>query len=263
MSQQPIIVAPDKFKGSASASEAARALATGILQEHSCALVEEHLIADGGEGTVALLLDQGCARRQSWVTGPLGQQVLAAWAVRGDTAVIEAASACDLHLLPDGPTVDTARNATTDGVGQLIQKAIDSGMTRIVVGVGGTASADGGAGATRHIQSERNLGVLVQVACDVQNSLLGPSETAQVYSPQKGADAATVRVLEERLIGWSQYRRTIDGRSLVDLPGTGAGGGLRGYHARVPIAALHRSEHHEGPSAEGLHLQPRADRGGR
>jgi glycerate kinase len=221
-----VVVAPDKFKGSVTAADAAAALAGGILRSAPSAQVERHPIADGGEGTVDLLLAHGWEPRSAQVEGPLGGTVTAQWARLGDTAVLEAAAACGLGLLPGPPTPATALAASTTGVGQLLEAALDDGATRLLVGIGGTASTDGGAGAVAAVRAERWGGVRLEVACDVRNPLLGPSGAAAVYGPQKGADPGTVTLLEERLAGWSETLRARTGRAVADQPGTGAGGGL-------------------------------------
>lgn len=224
-----VVVAPDKFKGSATAAEVAEALARGIRASAPDVRLECHPIADGGEGSVDLLLGHGWEARSAEVEGPLGDPVTARWARCGDVAVVEAAAACGLSLLPGDPDVASALAATTTGVGQLLAAAREAGSTRIVVGIGGTASTDGGEGAVRalhavHADSWRD--VTLQVACDVRNPLLGPHGAAAVYGPQKGADPSTVRVLEARLAAWADTLAAETGRDLATAPGAGAGGGL-------------------------------------
>jgi glycerate kinase len=230
-----VVVAPDKFKGSATATEVASALARGIARTAPGARVERHPIADGGEGTVDLLLGHGWETRSTIVRGPLGTPVVGRWARRGDTAVVEAAEAIGLALLPGPPTPRTALESSSAGVGELLERALEPGVTRIVVGIGGTASTDGGRGAVAAVlgdaapgpsRPERWADVRLEVACDVRNPLLGPSGAAAVYAPQKGADEATVRVLEARLADWSTALARGTGRHLVEAPGAGAGGGL-------------------------------------
>src|SRR3954463_2077343 len=141
-----VVLAPDKFKGSLSAPEAVAALARGLRRAVPAVRLVEHPIADGGEGTVDMVLAHAFRPVSREVTGPLGRPVTARYALRDDTAVVEMAAAAGLGLLPDGPDDDTARTATTYGVGQLIRDALDRGARRIVLGIGGSATTDGGRG---------------------------------------------------------------------------------------------------------------------
>src|SRR5690606_7930830 len=170
-------------------------------------------IADGGEGTVDLAIRAGFHPVQAEVAGPLGEVVSATYALRGTEAVLEASSAAGLQLLPGKPDPETAWAAGTRGVGDLILHAVDRGARRVVVGVGGSASTDGGFGALERLglvpaASPGDTATLVQrnrlrnvefiVACDVDNPLLGADGAASVYGPQKGADRITLDRLEER-----------------------------------------------------------------
>src|SRR3954468_24319908 len=141
-----VVLAPDKFKGSLTAGEVADALARGLRRALPAVRVREHPIADGGEGSVEMVLAHGFAPVSREVRGPLGAPVTATYALRGDTAVVEMAAAAGLALLPAGPDDATARTATTHGVGELIADALDRGARRIVLAVGGSATTDGGAG---------------------------------------------------------------------------------------------------------------------
>ena len=143
-----IVVAPDKFKGSVTAHEAAEQLAAGILDARPDAHVDILPVADGGEGTLDAALGAGFERHELRVTGPVGTPVTAAWARRGDEAVVEMALASGLAALPhrDGRPVLAPRTATSRGTGELVAAALDAGCTRVVLGVGGSASTDGGAG---------------------------------------------------------------------------------------------------------------------
>ncbi len=241
-----VVVAPDKFKGSLEAAEVAAIVASRVRRHSPEADVVEHPIADGGEGTVALALEHGFEAVTAEVTGPLGASVRACYAMRGQVAVIEMASAAGLGLLPGPPTPDTLRRATTYGVGELVLDAVDRGATRVVVGVGGSATTDGGAGAVEALGidvaqlgrppvktgvgrdglAERLQGVELVVACDVDNPLLGPSGAAQVYGPQKGADSALVDQLEDRLQDWADRVATRTGQDHREASGAGAAGGL-------------------------------------
>lgn len=222
-----VVVAPDKFKGSLSADEVASTVAA-VLERAPGTEVVRHPVADGGEGTVDLALAAGFRPVTVTVTGPLGGPVEATFALRDRMAVLEMASAAGLALLPDGPSPATARGATTYGVGQLVLAAMDRGATRIVVGAGGSATTDGGAGAVEALAREesRLADVDLVVACDVDNPLVGPSGAAAVYAPQKGAAPAAVEALEERLLDWADSVAAATGRDLRHLPGVGAAGGL-------------------------------------
>lgn len=257
-----IVVAPDKFKGTLSAGQAAAAMATGVRQVIADARVDLHPIADGGEGTVAAFVAAGATEVRTRVAGPLGAAVTAVWARRGPAAVVEAAQANGLDLLT--PTPATALAATTDGVGQLIHAVLDAGCTELVLGIGGSATTDGGTGMARSLGvrfldgSGRDLGapaggldrlaivdasgldprvwgLAVTVACDVDNPLTGPTGAAAVYGPQKGAGAGEVAMLDTGLARLAAVLRTTDpatlpgGDRVADVestPGAGAAGGL-------------------------------------
>ncbi|MGY1743345.1 MULTISPECIES: glycerate kinase [unclassified Blastococcus] len=250
-----VLVAPDSFKGSLTAAEAAAALARGLRRGAPDADVVEHPVADGGEGTVDLVLRHGFAPVPARVAGPLGSPVEAAFAVRGDTAVVEAAAAAGLGRLPGPPDDATARTATTAGVGQLLAAALDAGARRVVLGVGGSATTDGGAGAVAALGARLRTGggtpvgpggaglldldrlepggldprlgdAELLVACDVDNPLTGPAGAAAVYGPQKGAGPDTVALLERALTRCADVAAAATGRDLRDLPGAGAAGGL-------------------------------------
>ncbi|GAA2562619.1 glycerate kinase [Mycolicibacterium diernhoferi] len=262
-----IVVAPDKFKGSATAADVAAALAAGLREVTSRRIVE-FPIADGGEGTVDMMIGRGFTPVHCTVPGPLQRPVTATYALHGSTAVIEAAAANGLALLgPGGPTSTTARTACTLGVGALLRDALDRGARRIVLGVGGSATTDGGAGllvglgarlldvhgdplypsgddlAHAHAVDLDRLdprlrGADLVVACDVDNPLTGPSGAASVYGPQKGADPATARALDAALGRWADIVARHTGRDLRDHPGVGAAGGLAFALAAVLGARL-------------------------
>lgn len=249
-----VVVAPDKFKGSLTANEAARIIGSVLKQRAPEAVVVEHPVADGGEGTVDLALRSGFARIVRRVIGPLGSPVPAAYALRQREAVIELASAAGLGLLPGEPDDHTAACSSTYGVGVLIGDALDRGAQRIVLGVGGSASTDGGAGLLMALgarvldRHERLVGpggaalltaasldvsrldprlrdADLVIACDVDNPLVGPRGAARIFSPQKGASMTTVGTLEQALTHWSAL---VSGEVDVDLasePGAGAAGG--------------------------------------
>jgi glycerate kinase len=251
-----VVVAPDKFKGSLSAAEAADALARGLRRGMPGVRVVEHPIADGGEGTVEMVLRHGFRAVTLAVQGPMGAPVTATYALRGETAVVEMAAAAGLDRLPGGaPDDSAARTASTYGVGELIRDALDRGARRVVLAVGGSATTDGGAGmvaalggrlstASGPVRPEGGAGLLaverldldgldgrlaeatVVVACDVDNPLTGPSGAAAVYGPQKGAAAPTVELLDRALGRWADVVAAATGRDLRERPGAGAAGGL-------------------------------------
>jgi glycerate 2-kinase len=251
-----VVVAPNAFKGSLSALDAAKAISDGILAVLQDAEIFLLPIADGGDGTVdALVAATGGKRKVARVRGPLGAPVDAEYGLidAGKTAVIEMAKASGLALVPHdqrNPAV-----ATTYGVGELLQHAYDAGARRFIVGIGGSATNDGGAGmaqalgyhlldeqgqelppgglALRHLARIHVGGVhtdwkqaRVEVACDVTNPLTGPSGASAVYGPQKGATPDMVAELDaalKRLAGVIRRDLEVD---VEHLPGAGAAGGL-------------------------------------
>ncbi|MDQ4502445.1 glycerate kinase [Sinomonas sp. ASV322] len=257
-----IVLAPDKFKGSLTAPEVAEALADGIrgeLPEAELVLVP---VADGGVGTVSAALGAGFSPRRARVSGPTGQPLTAEFAVdpaRG-RAVVEMAAASGLDALPGG--VKDARNATSLGTGQLIRAALDAGAREIVLGVGGSACTDGGAGMLQGLGArftddagnelplggaalariaEADLGGLdarldaaqLILAADVDNPLLGDRGAAAVFGPQKGATPSDVVELDAALARFADVLGAALGSRAVaakDAPGAGAAGGV-GYAA--------------------------------
>lgn len=208
-----LLAAPDKFRGTLTAREAAAAIAAGAERAGWTAV--ELPLADGGEGTLDVL---GGGNRHTLVSGPLGDPVDAAWRLEEDgTALIEAALACGLTLA-GGPEGNDPLRATSRGVGELIGAAVAEGAERIVVTVGGVASTDGGAGATEAVPHP--LFVPLEVACDVDARFL---DAADVFAPQKGATPEQVQLLRERL----------EKLVVPDLPGSGAAGGLAGGLAAI------------------------------
>lgn len=220
-----IVVAPDKFKGTATAAAAADALAAGLrgLGHH----VVCRPMADGGEGTLEAL---GGANRTTTVTGPLGDPVEASWRLAGRVAVIEMARASGLGLVGGREGNDPVA-ASTYGTGELIATAVDAGARHVIVGVGGSATTDGGLGALRAMYPlQRYRGITLQVACDVR---LGFVDAARVFAPQKGASAAQVELLERRLERLVQVYAEEYGVDVSGLEGAGAAGGLAGGLACV------------------------------
>lgn len=221
MSTPVLIAAPDKFRGSLSAPAVAAAMVAGA---RSAGWEGRALpLADGGEGTLEAL---GGANRRTVVTGPVGRPVVAAWRLDGQSAVIEAAAAAGLDLAGGKPKNNPVE-ATTYGVGELIAAAIAAGAREIIVGVGGSASTDGGLGAISALGGHpfSDLGVSVAVACDVTTTFL---DAARVFAPQKGADAAQVRLLAERLASTATHYRVRFGIDVTGMAGGGAAGGLAG-----------------------------------
>jgi len=262
-----VVVAPDKFKGSLAASEVAARVAAGLAAGGFAGEAELLPVADGGDGTVAAAVSAGFRRVEIGVRGPVGKNVTASYALRGDTAVIEAAQACGLTLLPPGCLAPLT--ATSRGVGELILTARRMGAKRIVLGVGGVATTDGGAGmlqalgarltdvkgrelppggadlarlAALDLSGLRDLsGVEFLLASDVDNPLLGPSGAAAVYGPQKGASPSEVEVLESGLRQWADLAEAEVGlpRPARDAPGAGAAGGI-GFAALLFLGARMR-----------------------
>lgn len=217
--------APDKFRGTASAAEAAAAIAAGVRDAGgTCSEVP---MADGGEGTLDAL---GGANRSTLVSGPLGDPVDAGWRLDGTTAVIESARASGLAVV-GGPDANDATAASTYGTGELISAAIDAGARRILVAVGGSASTDGGFGALRALYPTQRLrGIELVVACDVRTRFV---DAAEVFAPQKGATPAQVQLLRRRLERLVLDLRTEHDVDVAELPGAGAAGGLAGGLAAV------------------------------
>jgi glycerate kinase len=252
-----ILIAPDKFKGSLTAVEAAAAIAEGALRVYPDAIATQFPVADGGEGTLEAAVAAGYEERINAVVGPILAPVGAAWALRkdgagGGTAVIETAQASGLAQME--PTPENSLRAHSYGCGQLIAAALDAGATEIVLGVGGSAMTDGGSGALRALglkpldvrgnvvplgggsladvvsidTSEldpRLSAVTFRIAVDVQNPLYGNTGAAYVFGPQKGADAAAMENLDVGLRNWASLLREATGRD-VNVPGAGAAGGF-------------------------------------
>lgn len=247
-----VLIAPDKFKGSLTAAQVADALAEGIGETSSWWCPRRLPIADGGDGTVAAAVAAGWTPVSIDTVGPTGQPSAAVYARRGASAVVELASGVGLTALPGGRP-DPLR-ASTFGLGIVIAHALDKGARNIVVGIGGSASTDGGTGLLRalgaHIYDADGRDVRLgggalctasrldltglhpaartahfQVATDVDNPLLGPRGAAHNYGPQKGASAADVEVLEVAMAQWARVVSDAVGADLAGRPGAGAAGG--------------------------------------
>ena len=217
-----LLAAPDSFKGTASASEVAAAVA-GAASELGWD-TDECPLSDGGEGFLEIFARGGGELRRSVVTGPLGHPVQAEWRMVGDLAVVESARASGL-VAAGGAEHNDPVAATSRGTGELVAAAVGAGAMRVIVGVGGSAMTDGGLGALEAIDEAGGLGgAEVLVACDVKVRFV---EAARVFGPQKGASPVQVDLLEDRLKALAnRYRRR--GVDLTDLPGAGAAGGLAG-----------------------------------
>jgi glycerate 2-kinase len=250
-----VVVAPNAFKGSLTASQAAAAMARGVRDVFPEAQVVEVPVADGGDGTVDALVS---AQRGTYLTagveGPLGDPVKATYGLidSGRTGVVELASASGLTLISDERR--DPRIASTYGFGQLLMAVRDAGASKVIAGIGGSATNDGGAGMAQALgyrlldaagaelprggaalaglaridpssfdQGWRSVNVMV--ACDVTNPLLGPEGASAVYGPQKGADEAAVRELDTALANFAAVIERDIGKRVADVPGAGAAGG--------------------------------------
>jgi glycerate kinase len=266
-----VIVAPDKFKGSLTATAVAASVAAGLRRAAADLEVVQNPVADGGDGTLEAALDAGYARVPVQVSGPLGDPVDTAYAVRDGTAVVEMADACGLVRMPPGQLAPL--KASSAGLGEVVRAALDAGCARVVVGIGGSASTDGGAGmlgalGARFLDADGvdlplgggaltrldrvDLSGLhpgldraeVVLATDVDNPLLGPRGAAAVYGPQKGASPADIEVLDAALALLSQVLGTATGAGsrghpAATLPGAGAAGGV-GFAALAVLGASAR-----------------------
>jgi glycerate kinase len=253
-----IVVAPDSFKGTLTAADAADAIARGVLRAAPGAEVLTRPVADGGEGTVAAALRAGFRPRTATVTGPDGRPVTATFAVDGGTAVVELAAAAGIGLLPTPAPL----TATTRGVGELLLAALDAGARRVVLGLGGSATTDAGAGLLQALgvrlldadgrdvppggaglarldridvgtRDRRLHGLEVLVATDVDNPLTGPAGAAAVYGPQKGATPEQVAELDAALARFAAVVRRDLGIDLEGQPAMGAAGGTAAGVAAV------------------------------
>ncbi len=215
-----VVAAVDKFRGTATAAEVAAAIGHACWElGHDCV---EIAVADGGEGILDAL---GGPNRTTTVTGPLGDPVDAPWRLHRRVAVIEMALASGLQLA-GGAEGNDPMAASTTGIGELIDRALDLNAQRIVVGLGGSATTDGGLGAIRAITAPHRLrGVELLVACDVTTRF---TDAAKVFGPQKGASPAQVELLTRRLERLADVYREQYGVEIIDLPGSGAAGGLAG-----------------------------------
>jgi glycerate kinase len=221
------LVCPDKFKGTLTAADAAGAMSEGLRRAGFDEIAALPL-ADGGEGTLdALVAARGGSRRRVTVTGPLGDPVDAEWALLpGGVAVVEMAQASGLALVP---RVRDPLRASTRGTGELIAAAIRAGAKRVIVGVGGSATTDGGLAALEALGWSLHA-VPVTVACDVTTPFL---DAAKVFAPQKGASDAQVSLLTRRLASLAEQYQQRTGVDVRPMSGAGAAGGLAGGLAAI------------------------------
>jgi glycerate 2-kinase len=247
-----VVLAPDKFKGSLTAAEVAAAVAAGMLDVVPGVETIMLPVADGGDGTVAAALSAGFDKIIVDAVGPTGERMQAPYALDGDRAVVELAAVVGLSMLPGGRL--DPMGASTYGLGLVIADAIRRGATTIVLGLGGSASTDGGAGMVQALGARlldvhgRDLAhggdhlvhldrldlaplratlgaATIIVATDVDNPLLGPRGAAAVFGPQKGASPPQVAELEQGLRHWSQLVSDATGREDAERTGAGAAGG--------------------------------------
>ena len=226
-----VLVAPDCYGDSLTAVEAAAAIAAGWAAARPADTLVLAPQSDGGPGFVDVLAERLGGLQTATVRGPLDRDVTAQWVLHEDTAYIECAQACGLALLGGPPTVRTALDTGSFGVGQLVDAALAAGARRVVVGLGGSACTDGGRGLVDALgglaSAHRRLADTdLIVASDVEHPLLGPMGAAAVFGPQKGADPATVALLEQRLTAWAHELESVAGRDVAVEPGAGAAGGL-------------------------------------
>lgn len=251
-----VLVAIDSFKGSLTSLQAGNAVKEAVMQLDDRAKVYVRPVADGGEGTVeALITGLGGKTVDITVTGPLGAPVKAQYGILpdGKTAVIEMSAAAGITLIPEEQR--DPMKATTFGVGELIRDALDRGCRSFIIGIGGSATNDGGVGmlsalgfqfldkAGNDIPSgvagleklssiclgnalPQLKGCTFRVACDVTNPLCGPLGCSAVFGPQKGADAEMIRKMDKWLQGYAQLAAQVSEKADSQYPGVGAAGGL-------------------------------------
>jgi glycerate kinase len=261
-----IVVAPDKFKGSLPATQVAAAIAAGLHAGRPGAEVVTIPVADGGEGTVDAAVAAGFERVPVTAAGPAGDPVRASYARRGEVAVVELAGVCGLARLPGGRPAPLT--ASSFGAGEVLRAALEAGGQRIILGVGGSASTDGGAGLLQALGARvldtcgepvrpggaglREVAALdltglhralypaeIILAADVDNPLTGPDGAAEVYGPQKGASPAEVAALDAGLRRWAAVVAAAVGRDWSRTPGAGAAGGV-GFAALAVLGATRR-----------------------
>jgi glycerate kinase len=258
-----VVIAPDKFKGSLTAEEAADAISVGLKRGDPTLTTVRCPVADGGEGTLGTVLAAGFKRVPVYAKGPTGQVVHTAYARNGRTAVVEMAEICGLQRLPGG--APAPMTASSHGLGAVVAQALDHGCRDIIIGIGGSASTDGGAGflaalgatvrdrdggridpAAQGIGGAAELDLTAlhpDIACaaftlasDVDNPLYGPLGAASVYAPQKGADPDQVVELDQSLRRWADVVERKTRTDFSTAAGAGAAGGV-GFAALAVLRA--------------------------
>lgn len=261
-----VLIAPDKFKGSLTAAQVADAVAEGVRRARPDARVESVPVADGGDGTLAAAIAAGFIHVPLVASGPTGEPVHTGFARRADQAVVELADVAGLVRLPGGTPAPLT--ASSRGAGEVVAAAVAAGCRNVVLGIGGSASTDGGVGLLAGLGArlldadghpvpdsgaaltlvarldlgalrERMAGVHVVLASDVDNPLTGPKGAAVVYGPQKGAAPAQVRELDGALTHFADVVAETTGVDLRDHPGAGAAGGV-GFAALAILGAEFR-----------------------
>lgn len=235
-----IVIASDSYKDCLSSAEVANAAAAGVRSIFPDAEIRIVPVADGGEGTVEALVDcLGGVIAKATVSDPLGRPVEAAYGIAGDLAIIESAAACGLTLLE--PSERNPMLTTTRGLGELILDALERGCRRFLVGLGGSATNDGGRGMVETPGlPDAAAGADFTIACDVDTPFIGPQGASRVFGPQKGASPEEVEILEARLTDYAQEILEKTGVDVRDLPGAGAAGGLGGAFRAFLGAELRR-----------------------
>lgn len=255
------ILAPDSFKESMTAKEVCQAMEKGIKKVMPQANIVSIPMADGGEGTTDSLIDATHGKKiHVTVTGPLGERVKAYYGIlgNGQTAIIEMAQASGLAYVPqEKRTPETIKKTTTFGTGELINNALKHGVKRVIIGLGGSSTNDGGSGMAQaigvkffnkdnqEITAKLGGGILKQIArinlshlnpqikktefslaSDVTNPLLGSNGASSVFGPKKGADQNTIQELDQNLRHYAQIIKQTIGKDVANIPGSGAAGGL-------------------------------------
>ncbi|MFA3759312.1 glycerate kinase [Yersinia sp. 2466 StPb PI] len=251
-----IVIAPDSYKESLSAIAVAQAIEQGFREIFPYAEYIKIPVADGGEGTVdAMISATGGQKIMTDVTGPLGNKIQAFWGLSGDrkSAFIEMAAASGLELVP--PELRNPLNTTSYGTGELIRAALQTGVRHIIIGIGGSATNDGGAGMVQALGAKlrnaygaeidfgggslHNIASIdvsqldprlkdcrIEVACDVTNPLTGEQGASAIFGPQKGATAAIIVILDNNLVHYAQMVKQYLGIDVDRIPGAGAAGGM-------------------------------------
>lgn len=232
------LICPDSFKSSLTAAEAAEAMRQGVAEADPEAEVIVMPMADGGEGTAGILASAlgGCRIRCEVCSADRRKVEASYYMVNGTTAVMDAASAVGLSMI--SPERRDIMTATSAGVGELMVDARRHGATEILLGVGGSSTCDGGRGIYEVLSDRGFRDCPVTVLCDVDNPLYGPDGAAYVFAPQKGASAAQVRILDDRLREWNRTMIGLGGLDVSEMPGAGAAGGIAGMLASLFGARL-------------------------